>query len=161
MLEGVVDFGVDIEDHESRSEGFDTRESPSRNLRTNSPDLPMDFNDIENFAALTVAGVTEGAVATLLEQKAQGVAQASCPACGAPLSGRTTGAAAQPLHRPSRRPDAPEPILQLRAAFLVAGRGPERRGATGAVPRPPTGKPLPEPKGSITHRQIYFSLGKP
>jgi hypothetical protein len=44
------------------------------------PDPPMDFKDMENFATLTAAGVTEGAIATLLKQKAQGLAQSPCPA---------------------------------------------------------------------------------
>jgi hypothetical protein len=45
------------------------------------PDLPIDFTDIETFVALVNAGMTEGAVAALLEQKAHGLTEVPCPAC--------------------------------------------------------------------------------
>jgi hypothetical protein len=45
-------------------------------------DPPIDFMDIERFAALVAAGVTEGTVTALLEQKAKPLTDAPCPACG-------------------------------------------------------------------------------
>jgi hypothetical protein len=46
------------------------------------PDPPIDFMDIEKFATLVAAGVTEGAITALLEQKAKPLTDATCPACG-------------------------------------------------------------------------------
>lgn len=42
---------------------------------------PMDFLDIEQFATLIAAGVTEGTVTTLLNQQAQTLTEVPCPAC--------------------------------------------------------------------------------
>jgi hypothetical protein len=46
------------------------------------PDPPIDFMDIEKLAGLVAAGVTEGTVAALLEQKAKPLTDAPCPSCG-------------------------------------------------------------------------------
>jgi hypothetical protein len=45
---------------------------------------PMTFTEIEQFAARIAAGVTEGTVTTLLEEQAQALDSAPCPACGTP-----------------------------------------------------------------------------
>jgi hypothetical protein len=48
-----------------------------------SPDRPLDFQAMEQVAAAAARGLTEGTLATLLEQQAQVLpAEQPCPACG-------------------------------------------------------------------------------
>jgi hypothetical protein len=49
------------------------------------PGLDTDFDAMEQLARAAAAGLTEGALSTLLEQQAQALGvQASCPDCGTP-----------------------------------------------------------------------------
>jgi len=46
-------------------------------------DQPMDFMDMEQFAAVVAAGLTEGMITTLLDKEAQTLAaEEPCPECG-------------------------------------------------------------------------------
>lgn len=47
---------------------------------------PMTFLDIEKFAALVAAGVTEGTVTALLEHQAKPLNHSPCPSCGVSCS---------------------------------------------------------------------------
>jgi hypothetical protein len=48
-----------------------------------APDRELDFQTMERAAAAAAAGVTEGTLATLLEQQARALGtEAPCPACG-------------------------------------------------------------------------------
>src|SRR5262249_46129808 len=51
------------------------------------PGLDTDFEAMEQLARTAAAGLTEGALATLLEQQAQALGeQAPCPDCGTPCA---------------------------------------------------------------------------
>jgi hypothetical protein len=51
------------------------------------PGLDTDFDAMEQLARAAAAGLTEGALATLLEQQAQALGeQARCPDCGIPCA---------------------------------------------------------------------------
>ena len=51
------------------------------------PGLDTDFEAMEQLARAAAAGLTEGALATLLEQQAQAVGQlVPCPDCGTPCA---------------------------------------------------------------------------
>jgi hypothetical protein len=59
------------------------KSAAARAAREPSPKPPMDFQDMEQFAAVVAAGATEGAITALLEQQAQTLAsEHPCPACG-------------------------------------------------------------------------------
>ena len=54
-----------------------------RAAREVGSDPPMDFMEMEQFAAVVAAGVTEGSIIALFEQQVQALATESpCPECG-------------------------------------------------------------------------------
>ena len=54
-----------------------------RAAREAGSDNPMDFADMEQFAAVVAAGLIEGSITTLLKQQAQVLAEElPCPECG-------------------------------------------------------------------------------
>jgi hypothetical protein len=54
-----------------------------RAARESGTNQPMDFQEMEQFAAVVAAGLTEGSITALLEQQAQTLAnELPCPECG-------------------------------------------------------------------------------
>ena len=54
-----------------------------RTAREARPDQPMDFQDMEQFAAVVAAGVTDGTITALLEQQARTLPnELHCLECG-------------------------------------------------------------------------------
>ena len=81
------------------------------------PGLDTDFEAMEQVARAAAAGLTEGALATLLEQQAQTLGtQAACPDCGA----------ACPVRREPRA--LATPGLTLTQSEPVCGSKPKRKG---------------------------------
>ncbi len=77
------------------------------------PGLDTDFEAMEQLARAAAAGLTEGALATLLEQQAQALGeQAPCPGCGAPCAVHR-----QPrtLHLPGGTLEQSEPVAHCPA----------------------------------------------
>jgi hypothetical protein len=72
------------------------------------PGLDTDFEALEQVAEAAAAGLTEGALATLLEQQARALGeQAPCPECGAPCALRREP---RTLHRPGGTLQQSEPV---------------------------------------------------
>jgi hypothetical protein len=72
------------------------------------PGLDTDFEAMEQVAQAAAAGLTEGALATLLEQQARALGeQAPCPQCGTPCPLRREP---RSLHRPGGTVAQSEPV---------------------------------------------------
>jgi hypothetical protein len=72
------------------------------------PGLDTDFEAMEQLAQAAADGLTEGALAVLLEQQAQTLGeQAPCPGCGTPCA---LGREPRTLHRPGGTLAQSEPV---------------------------------------------------
>src|SRR5262249_44457093 len=101
------------------------------------PGLDADFDTMEQVARAAAAGLTEGALASALEQQARALGDTRpCPACGAPCPVRRQPRALAPPAATATPRRAARPLPRLPAG-LFPPSGPRCASIIAATPPPP------------------------